>query len=256
VFGRNLPILGCMGDPGRHSSTYGLLGVAFAPVILAFASIAHAEWRVSVYGGASYTFDSDVKLKQPGGTDLTLHDVPWSDESFKSPIYYGARLGYWFNDSPWGLALDFTHAKMIANSGDVVEVSGSRAGVPVSGQEPVGNTFSNLQISHGLNLLTLNGLYRLRPPIGIEPYAGLGLGVAIPHIETRTGTVETQGYELAGPAAQALIGIDAPVYKGVSAFVEYKLTYARISGDLEGGGTLDVNPWTNHFVFGLSYRFF
>lgn len=245
-----------MGGFGGQSSAYGLLGVAFASALLAVSSIAHAEWRLSLYGGASYTLESDVKLKQPGGTDLTLHDVPWSDESFKSPIYYGARLGYWFNDAPWGLALDFTHAKMIASPGDVVEVSGTRAGAPVSGQEPVGSTFSNLQISHGLNLLTLNGLYRLRPPIRIEPYAGLGVGVAIPHIETEIGGVQTQSYQLAGPAAQALIGVDAPVYKGFSAFVEYKLSYARISGDLDGGGTLEVNPWTNHFVFGLSYRFF
>ena len=149
---------------------------------------------------------------------MTLKNVPWSDESFKSPIYYGARLAYWFDDTPWGLALDFTHAKMIASADDVVEVIGSRAGVPVSGQERVGNTFTNLQISHGLNLLTLNGLYRLRLPISIEPYAGLGVGVAIPHIETEIGGVTTQEYQLAGPAAQGLIGVHAPVYGRFSAF--------------------------------------
>jgi len=51
-------------------------------------------------------------------------------------------------------------------------------------------------------------------------------------------------------------GVDAPIFKGFSAFAEYKLSYARVNADLEGGGTLEVNPWTNHFVIGISYRFF
>lgn len=231
-------------------------GVAAVLLVIAFPSAARAEWRLSAYGGASDTWDSDVKLHQPGGTDLTLNDVSWSSESFKSPIYYGARLTYWFDAAPWGLALDFTHAKMIASTGDVVEVSGTRAGMPVSGSEPIGNTFSNLQISHGLNLLTLNGLYRWQTSRGVEPYVGLGAGVAIPHIETNIGGVETQEYQLAGPAAQALVGLSAPVYGRFSVFAEYKLSYADISADLTGGGTLDVKPWTNHFLAGLSFRFY
>ncbi|HEX2115124.1 MAG TPA: hypothetical protein VHM01_12025 [Alphaproteobacteria bacterium] len=235
----------------RKSAAIGALMIG-----LLIAPSAKAEWRISVYGGGSHTFDSDVKLRQPGGTDLTLKDVPWRDESFESPIYYGARLTYWFEDSPWGLALDFTHAKMIANTGDVVEVSGTRAGMPVSGQEPLGGTFSNLQISHGLNLLTLNGLYRLRLPVAIEPYAGIGVGVAIPHVETEIAGVATQDYQLAGPAAQALVGINAPVHGRFSAFLEYKLSYANIDGDLSGGGTLEVEPWTNHFVLGLSFQLY
>jgi hypothetical protein len=230
--------------------------VLFLVVVALPSAGTRAEWRLSVYGGGSDTRDSDIKLRQPGGTNLTFSDVPWRGESFQSPIYYGARVTYWFDAAPWGLALDFTHAKMIASPSDVVEVSGTRAGVPMSGREPTGNTFSNLQISHGLNLLTLNGLYRLQEFHGLEPYAGLGAGVAIPHIESNIGGVETQEYQLAGPAAQGLIGLSYRVYGRFSVFAEYKLSYADISADLGGGGTLDVKPWTNHFLAGLSLRLY
>lgn len=229
------------------------LGVVVASVAM---QPAQAEWRVSLYGGKSVTFDSDVHFKQPGGTDMTLHDVPWDDESFKSPFYYGARITYWFDESPWGLAIDFTHAKIIADTSAVVSVSGTRNGTPVSGNQPVNNTFSNLQLSHGHNLLTANGLYRLRWDAW-EPYAGLGVGVAIPHVEADVvGGQQTQEYQIGGPAAQGFLGLSVRVWDRLSVFSEYKLSYADVKADLNGGGTFEVKPITNHFVFGISVRIY
>lgn len=220
------------------------------------AQPALAEWRVSLYGGKSITFDADVRFKQPGGTDMTLSDVPWDDESFKSPFYYGARVTYWFNESPWGLAVDFTHAKMIADTSAVVSVSGTRNGTPVSGTQPVNNTFSNLQLSHGHNLLTGNVMYRWQLD-RFEPYVGVGAGVAIPHVEADVvGGQQTQEYQIGGPAAQGLLGLSVRVWDRFSVFSEYKLSYADVKADLNGGGTFEVKPVTNHFVFGISVRLF
>lgn len=51
-----------------------------------------APWpdiQVAAYAGPSYTMPSDVRLRQPGGTDLTLYQVPWRGEPFVPPPYYG-----------------------------------------------------------------------------------------------------------------------------------------------------------------------
>lgn len=239
-----------MAPPYRTGAT------VIAALVCLTSAAARAEFRVSVYGGLGETQDSDVKLTQPGGTELTLKDVPWKGESFKSPLYYGLRATYWFDDAPWGAALDFTHAKMIADPGDVVTVSGTRAGVPVNRNEPVGNTFSNLQLSHGLNLLTLNGLYRLQQWQPVEPYAGLGIGVAIPHVETEINGVQTSKYEFGGVAAQLLLGASVRAYDWLRFFAEYKLSYADVDVDLSGGGTLKTDAWTNHALVGVSFRLF
>jgi len=226
-----------------------------------FAGTARAELVVSLYGGKAVAHDADVKLDQPGGTHLTFNDVSWDDESFQSPLYYGARLGYWWESAPhWGVALDYTHAKMIAPLGQTVTVSGTRNGVPVQPREPLSATFDNLNISHGHNLLTLNLLYRWQH-LGegivdrLQPYLGIGAGVAIPHVEVATAGGNTEEYQVAGPAYQALCGVDFRVYGPVSLFLEYKVSYADLDMDLSGGGRLEVEPWTSHFIFGVSCHF-
>ena len=60
-----------------------VLGLALA------ASPAAAEMQIGVYGGWSESFDSDIHLSQPGGTNLTLNDVPWESESFQSATLLG-----------------------------------------------------------------------------------------------------------------------------------------------------------------------
>ena len=44
--------------------------------LLLAATPADAEFQIGVYGGWSESFDSDIHLTQPGGTNLTLSDVP------------------------------------------------------------------------------------------------------------------------------------------------------------------------------------
>jgi hypothetical protein len=41
----------------------------------------------------------------------------------------------------------------------------------------------------------------------------------------------------------------------VSAFGDYKLSFSSNDTDVNGGGTLETDVWTNHFILGLSYRF-
>lgn len=253
--------------PNRSAVSIFSLLIFLSTTILAtfaFSASAHAEFVLSAYGGAIDTMDADVKLSRPGGTDLTFSDVSWNDKSFEGPIYYGLRLNYWFSDdSNWGVCIDFTHAKMYAQLNDEVNVSGTRAGVNVTGTEPLNNTFEELSFSHGYNLLIFNGTYRWFPKgsrdntfLGrLQPYVGLGLGIAVPHVEVDITGSKTEEYQYTGPAFQGFGGVNIDVYKNLSIFLEYKLTYADMDADLTGGGSIEVKPWSNHILFGLSYTF-
>lgn len=225
---------------------------------------ARAEFVLSAYGGAINTMDADVKLSRPRGTDLTFGNVSWTDQSFEGPIYYGLRLNYWFREyNNWGVCIDFTHAKMYARLGDTVDVGGTRAGVPVAGREPLENTFKELSFSHGYNLLTFNGAYRWFPKgsrdhtfLGrLRPHVGLGVGITVPHVEVEINGTKTEDYQYAGPAFQGFGGINFDIYRNFSLFLEYKLTYTDMDADLTGGGSIEIKPWSNHILFGLSYTF-
>lgn len=218
-----------------------------------------AEWTLSLYGGVAYTLDSDVTLKASGDTHLTYHSVSWDDDSFAEPQYFGLRLTYWLSrQSPWGLAVDFTHSKMIAELDDAVSVNGRRGGEIVNTTEVLGDSFLKLEFSHGHNLLTANLLYRWlaqRQPswLGrLEPYIGLGAGVALPHVEAQAGPLPTGNYQFGGPAFQGLAGLNLDLMKHLAVFTEFRLSYAHIDVDLRGGGSLETDAWTYHFNIGLS----
>uniref|UniRef100_UPI000B8005E9 outer membrane protein n=1 Tax=Candidatus Entotheonella palauensis TaxID=93172 RepID=UPI000B8005E9 len=169
------------------------------------------------------------------------------------------RLTYWLSrQSPWGLAVDFTHAKMLAELDEDVSVSDRRGGELVSTREVLGDSFVKLEFSHGHNLLTANVLYRWlahnRPAwFGrLQPYAGLGAGVAIPHVEVITASSVTGDYQFAGPTLQGLAGLNIDLIKHLFVFAEFRLSYAHLDVDLQGGGSLEIDAWTYHFNIGLS----
>ena len=216
---------------------------------------ARAEWFFSVYGGWVNTEPTDMHL-QEAGDDVTFHNVEWADESFTGSPYGGYRLGYWFDRKPnWGLSVEWIHAKMVADLAGTVSVTGTR-----NGPEVLGNTFQNLEFSHGHNIITLNLQHRwfLTEPeeksfwSRIEPYAGIGAGVVIPHLEVTTTASKTEEYQMTGPACQGFAGFEVRLFKYASLYMEGKLSYADISADLGGGGKLHLDPFSEHFVVGLT----
>jgi lipid A oxidase len=139
------------------------------------------------------------------------------------------------------VAFDYTHAKVKADLDDPA----------------VGAVFSHLEFTDGLNTLTLNGLYRAPINNWFGVYAGLGAGVAIPHVEVKTipyqGT--TWEYQASGPDVQGLIGANVNLGHGFSLFGEYKANYSFNDVDLVGGGTLETNVLTHQFAIGVSFAF-
>jgi len=213
-----------------------------------------ADLQLGVYGGPAYTGASDLNLVQPGGTDMTFRDVAWEGKPFRRPPYYGYRAIYWPSDC-YGVMLDFTHIKAIAIKDRPVQQSGFKDGDHVPPQAPVSATLKRLEFTHGYNLLTLNALRRGAPRgPNLIPYAGLGLGVAIPHVEVqRTDppqSARTDEYQITGPALQALGGIEWRFGRRLSLFVEFKLSCAMIRGDLVGGGKVTTNLCTHQVLAG------
>jgi hypothetical protein len=213
-----------------------------------------ADLQLGVYGGPAYTGASDLNLVQPGGTDMTFRDVAWEGKPFRRPPYYGYRAIYWPGDR-YGVMLDFTHIKAIAIKDRPVQQSGFKDGDHVPPQAPVSATLKRLEFTHGYNLLTLNALRRGAPRgPNLIPYAGLGLGVAIPHVEVqRTDppqSARTDEYQITGPALQALGGIEWRFGRRLSLFVEFKLSCAMIRGDLVGGGKVTTNLCTHQLLAG------
>ncbi len=202
-------------------------------------AVAKAEFQISAYGGANTANASDITVKGSQSVDGT-YNIDWFGASFEMPPYWGVRGTWWltdFNHPNWGVAFDYTHAKVKA---------------------PLDNIpFSHLEFTDGLNLGTLNVLYRMPVTNRFTLYAGAGAGASVPHVEVKTippqGT--TWNYQLAGPTVQAMIGASVNVVKHVSLFAEYKANYSWNDTDLVGGGTLDTNVLTHQFAVGVTVSF-
>lgn len=190
---------------------------------------ARTEHKFGGYGGVSYTHPSAVRIANPdAATDFTVTDFGWIGRPFKSPIYYGLRTQHWAPGALTGAMVDFTHAKAIAERDDVATFTGTHNGQPVSPKAKIGDVFRHLEFSHGHNILTLNGVFRMPGSwLPVRPYFGLGGGASLPH--TEVGLVaegkRTYEYQFAGFAGQLLAGIEVPLGR-VSLFFEYKFTYA------------------------------
>jgi lipid A oxidase len=138
-----------------------------------------------------------------------------------------------------------------------VQQSGFKDGDQVPAHAPISTTLKRLEFTHGYNLFTLNVLRRFTPRrANLIPYAGAGLGVAIPHVEVqRVGapqSARTDEYQITGPALQLLGGIEWRFGRRLSLFVEYKLSCAMIHGDLVGGGDVATNLCTHQLPVGLA----
>jgi lipid A oxidase len=223
---------------------------------------AHAEFVLSIFSGLSSVENNDLTLHQ-GGDTLKFHNVSYKSRDFESPFYYGARLSYFLpQHSNWGLGVEFFHTKMYLETGDTVQVTGSRGGVPVNDSERIDNTIHSFSISHGLNIVAADAIYRwfLGNPghdfLGrFQPYVGVGAGAAIPHLESNTTGVLFEEYQLGGPAFLGFTGVNFDIVKHWGIFLEYKFSYALLDDLTIPTGSYEVSPMIHHFIAGVSFKF-
>ncbi|MEO0673347.1 MAG: hypothetical protein AAFZ05_15135, partial [Pseudomonadota bacterium] len=206
------------------------------------------HWTLGGYSGLSYAYPSAVRFENGDVTDLTVEGFPWIGRPFKAPIYYGVRIQRWSGGAAGGM-LDFTHDKAIADYGSDARIRGRYNGEDVDVTAKVSEWFSKLEFSHGHNMLTLNGLWRLGMAWSrFRPYFGGGAGVSLPHTEIgfRDTNTRTYKYQFAGWVAQALAGVEIQVGRA-SVFFEWKFSYAPYDVPLSRdpkGFVLFTDVWT------------
>lgn len=238
-----------------------LYGRALALLASACGATAMAETSIAVYTGTSRTSDSDLHVVQPGlGTDLVARDVGWSAKPFKPAPYYGLKVT-WFPtaDSRWGASLDFTHYKVYAQTARAVGVQGTWMGGAVAGAAPLDRYVQRFELSHGVNLLSANVVYRFRPPaLGsgrLTPYVGAGPAVYLPHTESTVGGVANEAsYHAAGAGVHLLAGARYRLTDRWAVFVETKFDRGRVKVDV-ASGTARTTLQTMHLVGGIAMDF-
>lgn len=233
------------------------LALAALAALAGAAQAARGELLLEVFLGKAFNRPADLVLSQPGkGTDARFRGVAFEDQSFRSPPYYGYRAVYFpSRRSPLGVGLEFVHAKAVAVTDRSYPAEGRLRGRPAGARERLADTVQSFEVSHGLNLLTLNLVARPAAPGRAWPYGGLGVGVGIPHAES---VVEGKGgpsrYELSGqPVLQLSVGARGFPAGAVGAFGEYKLSYGRLEAEV-AEGTARTAFTTQHAILGAGYR--
>lgn len=212
------------------------------------------ELLLGGYVGVPYHPNSEMTLDRPNGTNVTLKGIEWYGEPFKFPLYAGVRATQW--RGPFGFMIEFLHDKAVARTGkgahgsrvtgeraipQMVETFGKIKGADTPAQMKITDVLDRLEFTHGHNMLLPTLMMRLGALTPqLRPYVGFGAGMALPHVEVwPAGEDEpsrTNEYQIAGPAMQALFGLEIRTAWG-SYFLEYKYTFAWLSLALTGGKT-------------------
>lgn len=210
---------------------------------LSIASAAHAQSKVSIYGGMQEDFSSTANVNDVDGSKYDL-DVDWDGKSFAMPPYYGIRYSQSINPE-WSVGVDYSHTKAYATP-DSLASSG----------------FSVMEFTDGINILTANATRSFYNDTPYTPYLGAGLGITVPHVELQSPAMadKTFEYQLAGPAATAFAGVDYEINDSWSVFSEVKFDYHMINAEMvdptnNASGTFETNILTYAFNVGVSLSF-
>ena len=207
-------------------------------VALAMMSLpALSETEISVYGGMQTAPHSSVSGNRADGSAFK-ENIGWDGKSLSMPIYYGLRA-MWWQPSNIAFGIELTHAKFYAPRGEM----------------PAG--FSRLEFSDGHNIITANVMKRW-PSLWADrftPYAGAGLGIAVPHVDVTENGNRTFEYQYTGPALRLTAGASYELNERWAVFGEYQFIISDYKADLEGGGSLDTRLISNAVNLGVSFRF-
>ncbi|MEM8935235.1 MAG: outer membrane beta-barrel protein [Pseudomonadota bacterium] len=227
-----------------HSIRAFLAGLCVAAVGMTVPANAGSV-EVGAYLGVNDSFRSDVTLTQ-GAARVRYDNLDFDGKTWTDAPYWGARATYWLDDGRrWGVGVDLTHATAVSDA------------------SVTGADWRRLEFSDGLNTVLLTGFRQFRDSDDrLYPYVGVGVGLAVPWVEAisaagSTSPVQSDTFELqlTGVAAQILGGGKWEFSNRGALFLEYKLGYAMIKGDLTEGGSIETDILNNQFLAGISYRF-
>jgi opacity protein-like surface antigen len=203
---------------------------------------ASGQWNASAYIGKAQTADADIHVINSSGTSLVFHDIGFDDRSFDGPLYYGIRGGYMFTPSS-GLEGEFIHVKAFA-----------RVNEPGTNEAGLGLLVPQYAVSHGLNLLLANFVFRheFNRRVGLSFRAGAG--TAIPHPEIRAFGAALDEYMVQGVAIHFAGGAEVNLTPRLFWLGEYKFTRTRQRFH-PNAATIENDFATHHLVTGFGFRF-
>lgn len=207
--------------------------------LLSAATNAGADWLFGGYMGASGTSSNTLTVTPASGAPFSITDVAYKGQAFRSPWYYGVRVG-WLPSATRGLGyeIEWNHAKAIAQL------------------NPSATDLNQFQQSHGLNFLLGNLAYRFSPGCAGRCTAVVrgGAGISTPHMESTFRNVHQEQYQYGGPAWQAGAGVEYHVWQFVYGVADARLS--RVSEKhLRGAGVEIAGPFfTRHVDFGVALR--
>ena len=217
--------------------TIGLLTTVLG-ISLGHSPSTRADNSFEIYTGYQSAPHSRVKGTDSDGNPFDFL-VGWDGNSFDPPPYYGIRWTRWTGQVGWGI--DFTHSKVYADDETLVKQG-----------------WKILEMTDGLNNLLVHRTHRYYDATSDSGYyAGVGLGVVVPHVEVQTDSAspKTFGYQYAGPSTGFNLGWrkEPKPEGGVGYFAEYKFTASWLDAELKNGGSLETRIFTNAFNLGLIF---
>ena len=112
-----------------------------------------------------------------------------------------------------------------------------------------------VEFTDGANPWTIMTMRRFETMGGYRPYAGLGVGISLPHVEEeRNGGVKTFGYQYGGPVLVGTGGVSYDLNDKWRLNTELQVHYLKLDVRV-AGGRLKTNLVTNAINIGASYRF-
>ena len=119
---------------------------------------------VRLYSGVGVTRESSLRIRQPGlVTDLTFTPVSWEHRSLTTDWTrdsipdVGVRAGFFVSRAPWlAGSVEVVHFKILAETDESAQVSGTHRGVSVDTVAPVGQFVEVYRVTNGVNLFMAN----------------------------------------------------------------------------------------------------
>jgi anti-sigma B factor antagonist len=214
------------------------------------------QWYIETFIGPVKIISCDVTIRQPDQhTALVFHNVAFSGEAFKEPLYYGIRAGTFLKKRNWlGLEIEFIHNKAYARTAKIVHVTGAWRGVAYDQRIPMRNLLRDFSFSHGANLALVNAVLQKRWR-KIRWRSRLGFGVAIPHTESTFAGEHQEQFDLTFPATQIAFGFTLEFWRHTQILAEYKFSYNNAEGVRIAHGEAETQILAHHFVAGVGYAF-
>jgi hypothetical protein len=152
--------------------------------------------------------------------------------------------------------------KVFAKTALPVGVAGILNGVPISTVEPMAALVQHFSISHGVNLLLADAIFRERlrqRPGGklgdvVLLNLRLGAGSTIPHPESEIQGHVDEHYQVGSPALQAAAGVELQLWHKLYWEGEYKYTYTSQHVEVYAGRAQSVLD-SHHLVTGPVIHF-